>query len=345
VSERALRVGRVEHACDDWDPFVRSQPDWSHFHLLSWKLVMERVFGHECVYLTARDEDGGLRGVLPLVWVRSRLFGRFLISMPFLNYGGPLGSSEAMRALADAAVTHADERGAALLEFRARRPLPLDMSASHHKITVLLDLPPGDAAPLWTGLRAKVRSQVRRPEKEGVEVRFGPDQLTAFYAVLARHMRDLGTPVQTRHLFRVIAEQFPEDVWFGCAWLRGEPVAAGCGFRWGNEFEITWASALRTHNPVAANMLLYWRFMERCVAHGVQVFNFGRCTPGSGTHAFKRQWGGRDEPLWWYRYGAAVERGTPSVNGGAYGWGPRIWRHLPLGLANRLGPRVVRYIP
>jgi serine/alanine adding enzyme len=244
----------------------------------------------------------------------------------------------------DAAVAHGEERGAGLLELRARHPLPIELPASHHKITVLLDLPLGDAGELWAGLDAKVRSQVRRPQKAGVEVRFGLDQLPAFYTVFARHMRDLGTPVLTRRLFDAVASQFPDETWFGCAWLQGEPIAAGCGFRWGSEFEITWASALRAYNPVAANMLLYWRFIERCVAQGVQVFNFGRCTPGGGTHRFKRQWGGRDVPLWWYRHGPAAETGTPSVNG-AYGWGPRIWRHLPLGLANRLGPRVVRYIP
>ncbi len=108
---------------------------------------------------------------------------------------------------------------------------------------------------------------------------------------------------------------------------------------------MTWASALRRYNAIAPNMLLYWRFVERCVEQGVKVFNFGRCTPGGGTHQFKRQWGGRDEPLWWYRHGPAAQGGTPSPDDGAYAWGPRIWRHLPLRVANALGPRVVKYIP
>jgi serine/alanine adding enzyme len=345
IAEPGFSIDTVRQASGDWDGFVRGQPGWTHFHLLGWKSVMERALGHECVYLTARAADGSLCGVLPLVRVRSRLFGHYLVSMPFLNYGGPLGSPEAVRALAEMALALANESGVRLLELRSRRELPLALPASHHKITVLLDLPVGDPSPLWDGLKAKVRSQVRRPQKEGVEVRFGLEQERAFYTVFARHMRDLGTPVLAHELFETIGSTFPDDVWYGCAWLKDAPIAAGCGFRWGDEFEMTWASALRQYNPIAPNMLLYWRFMERCIELGVRVFNFGRCTPGGGTHQFKRQWGGRDEQLWWYRGGAAAEVGTPSPGDGAYAWGPKVWRHLPLGLANALGPRIVRYIP
>jgi FemAB-related protein (PEP-CTERM system-associated) len=338
----------VEHYRGDaaeWDALVRRSPGWTHFHLLGWCEVMERAFGHECIPLAARDAAGALDGVLPLVRVKSPLFGHFLVSVPFLNYGGPLGSAAAVTTLAEHAIEMARNEGVKLLELRSRAPLPLPLPASHRKITVLLDLPGGDPAPLWDALKSKVRSQIRRPRKEGVTVRFGVDQLDPFYRVFARHMRDLGTPVQSRALFAVIAETFPDDVTFGCAYLAGEPVAAGCGFRWEDEFEITWASALREYNAIAPNMLLYWCFIERCVGEGVRTFNFGRCTPGGGTHRFKQQWGSRDEPLWWYQFPGTPGAATPSPEAGAYAWGPRLWKRLPLPLANLIGPRVVRYIP
>jgi hypothetical protein len=108
---------------------------------------------------------------------------------------------------------------------------------------------------------------------------------------------------------------------------------------------MTWASALRAYNKIAPNMLLYWRFMEQCLSLGVRTFNFGRCTPESGTHKFKRQWGTRDEALWWYQSGPRREAGTPSPDHGPFSWGPRIWRRLPLALANTVGPAVVKYLP
>lgn len=330
----------------EWDRFVRAQPGWTHFHLSGWRTVNERALGHECLPLAARDAAGALAGVLPLVRVRSPLFGHYLVSMPFVNYGGPLGSDTAVRVLAAAAVSRADADGVKLLELRSRHELPLDIPASHRKITVVLDLP-AEPEPLWKALPAKVRSQVRRPQKEGVEVRFGHDQVEPFFAVFARHMRDLGTPTHAARLFETIGEVFGEEAWFGCAWLGGEPVACGAGFAWGDEFEMTWASALAEYSRIAPNMLLYWSFMERAVGRGIRTFNFGRCTPGGGTHRFKRQWGSRDEQLWWYQHapGGAAGAATPSPDDGAWSWGPRLWRRLPLSVANVLGPRVVRYIP
>lgn len=341
-----VRVGEFGGQPAEWDAFVRAQPNWTHFHLYGWRHVMERALGHDCIYLESRAADGTLDGVLPLVRVRSPLFGHYLVSMPFVNYGGPLGSDDAVRALASAAVKLADDGRVKLLELRSRGELPLDLPASHRKITVVLDLPP-EAETLWKALAAKVRSQVRRPQKEGVEVRFGPDQVVPFFEVFAQHMRDLGTPTHGRALFETAQEVFGDDAWFGCAYVGSRPVACGAGFVWDGEFEMTWASALAEYNRIAPNMLLYWSFMERAMERGLGLFNFGRCTPDSGTHRFKRQWGSRDEQLWWYQHapGGSPDAATPSPDDGAWSWGPRLWRRLPLPVANMLGPRVVKYIP
>lgn len=328
----------------EWDAFARAQHGFTHFHLYGWRSVIERAFGHECIYLAARGDDGALQGVLPLVRVRSVVFGHYLMSMPFLNYGGPLGAPAAVKALVERAAEIARATRVKLLELRSRVELPIDAEASHRKITVLLDLPATSDA-LFKRFDGKLRSQIRRPQKEGVTMRFGADQVGPFFEVFARHMRDLGTPTQPRHLFATIAETFGDDVWFGCAYLNDEPVSCGCGFRWGRELEMTWASSLRAHNRIAPNMLVYWSFMERAIAEGLTTFNFGRCTPGGGTHRFKTQWGGRDEPLWWYQPASTGVASTPSPDDGAFSWGPRIWRRLPTSMATALGPRIVRYIP
>ncbi|HKK07701.1 MAG TPA: GNAT family N-acetyltransferase, partial [Gemmatimonadota bacterium] len=238
-----VQVGPFDGTREEWDAFVRGTAGWTHFHLYGWRRVLEDVLRHDCLYMAARDPVGELRGVLPMTRVKSPIFGHFLVSLPFVNYGGPLGDDEAVRALTEEAVGRARTEGADLLELRSRRDLGLDLPVSHRKITVLLDLP-GDPDELWDGLKSKVRSQVRRPRKEGVEVRFGPDQVEPFHDVFARHMHTLGTPAHGLDLFRALAREFEEDMWVGCAYLDGAPVACGAGFRWGDEFEITWASDL-----------------------------------------------------------------------------------------------------
>jgi len=283
--------------------------------------------------------------VLPLVHAKSLLFGNYLVSMPFLNYGGPLGGEPAVRALVAHAVDLAGERRVDLLELRSRGPLAVGLPVSHRKITCLLDLAAGGSETVWQGLTSNVRRKVRRAQKEGLRVSFGCDQVDAFYQVFSQHMRDLGTPTLPRRFFESVVEQFPNDVWFGCAYDRGRPVAGGCGLTWTGEFELTWVSALQEYHHIYANMLLYWAFIERAANEGLNVFNFGRCTPGGGTHHFKQQWGSRDEPLMWYHVVTGRRDATPSPHERAFAWGPLVWKHLPLALTNALGPTIVRLIP
>jgi serine/alanine adding enzyme len=339
-----IRVERFTGTREEWDGFAVSQSGYTHFHRFQWRTLIETVFGHECLYLAARDSGGSLIGILPLVRVRSVVFGHYLVSMPFLNYGGPLGTDAGIQSLVSEAIAIARSGGVRLLELRSRVPLDISLGVSHRKITVVLDLP-DQADVLFQRFDSKLRAQIRRPQKEGVTVEFGAQQVAPFFSVFARHMRDLGTPTQPLALFRAIAEQFPQDCWFACAYLAGKPVAGGCGFRFGDEFEMTWASSLRAYNREAPNMLLYWACMERVIADGAKRFNFGRCTPGAGTYRFKMQWGGYEEPLWWYGLGATSGASTPSPHGGAFQFGPRIWRRLPASIATAFGPAIVRYIP
>lgn len=327
-----------------WDDFVARTDGGTFCHLSGWRDILSDVLGAECLYRVATGDGGEWEGVLPLVRVKSWLFGHYLVSLPFLNDGGPLGSIAARRRLVEEAVTEARRSRVDLLELRTRNADGLALPVSSRKVTVLLPLP-SDAEKLFESFPSKLRSQIRRPLKEGLTVRFGSDQREPFYAVFAQTMRDLGTPVLPSALFERIAATFPDLVVFGVVYRGDQPLAAGCGFVWRDEFEITWAGALHESRPLAANMLLYWALMEQMVARGVRVFNFGRCTPDGGTHHFKKQWGGADVPLPWCQYASGGVKAPPSPDDRAFSWGPRLWRRLPLSIANRLGPRLVRFLP
>jgi len=336
--ERLAAPGR------EWDEFVRAQSGWTHFHLAGWKRVMESALGHECFYLATRDAEDRLTAILPLVRVRSLLFGHYIVSVPFFNYGGPLGGSDEVGRLVEHAVEMADRDSAKLLQLRSRYPLPLEMPVSHHKITTLLDLPE-DADTLWESFPSKLRTKVRRPEKDGVSMEFGAAQVEPFFRIFSYHMRDLGTPTHAHRLFRTIYDLFGDDVVVGCAYFEGRPIACGFGLSWNDEFEMTWSCALREFKTLRANMALYWAFMRESITRGARVFNFGRSTPGSGTHEFKLSWGARDQPLHWYYHSRSGLAAAPSPDDSAYSWGPRLWRKLPTPVATAIGPHIVRYIP
>ncbi len=328
-----------------WDAFVEAHDDGTFCHLAGWGEVFARAFGHEALYLWA-ERDGALTGVLPLIRMPALTGGRVLVSMPYLNYGGPAGSGEARRALAGRALEEARSSGARALELRNRRAPATDddaLAAGREKVTVLMDLPDDPDVLFKDRFRSKLRSQIRRPMKEDMETSFGPDERHAFYEVFSRNMRDLGTPVLPAALFDALADVLGDRVEFGVVRHEGVAVAAGCGLHHRGEFEMTWASSLREYNRQAPNMLLYWAFMERCIERGLDTFNFGRCTPGGGTHRFKLQWGGEDEPLAWLRWPA--DRDAPDADEGAFRLATAIWQRLPLPVANRLGPLLARRIP
>ncbi len=343
--EVGIEVRPFEGTVAEWDNALLRLPDLTFCHLGGWREIMDGILGHEPLYRVALNPDGEVVGLHPQVRVRSRLFGHYLLSMPFLSYGGPVGSDGARLALALDAEETARQLGVDLLELRVRKSLPGHLEETARKLTVLLDLPE-DSEELWSkGLKSKVRSQVRRPMKEGMEARFGPDCLDSFYRVFSRTMRDLGTPVLSRSFFEALAATFPDEVVFCTIELKGEPAAAGCGFLWGGEFEITWAGAVRAYSRMAPNMLLYWSLMEHAISKGTRVFNFGRCSPGSGTHKFKNQWGGIDTPLPWAQFTPKDRTATPSPNDAGFELAVAVWKRLPLALANRLGPVISRNLP
>lgn len=346
VTKQRLTVVSAEDSVADWDAFVKASDDASFCHHGAWREIMSGVLGHECLYRAAVDADGQWQGILPLVRVRSAIFGHYLVSMPFLNYGGPVGTETARSFLARDAVAEARRSGVRLLELRSRgEPAPGDLAVANRKVMVLLDLPDSEEA-LWRdGFRAKLRSQIRRAERSAPVWRCGVDQSRPFYEVFARHMRDLGTPVLPRAWFDAIASELADMVVFGVVYYGDTPVAAGCGFQWRDEFEITWAASLREYSREAPNMLLYWSFMKEMIRRGITVFNFGRCTPGGGTHRFKLQWGGRDEPLPWAQWSPAGVAATPSPDSLKYRLAGAVWQRIPLPVATRLGPRLARSLP
>lgn len=330
-----------------WDAYVEAHPGATGYHLFAWRRVIERVFGHKTVYLTARDEEGFIRGILPLVFLSSRLFGRFLVSLPFVNYGGLLTDDARFQdALLELAIKHARTLGADHIELRHQDHVGLRWPQKQHKVSMRLELPDEFDA-LWKKFPAKLRSQVRRAEKEGMTFRLGgEDILKDFYAVFSRNMRDLGTPVYGPSFFAEILRTFPRNSRIGAVYLNQEPIAAGFLYGFRQSLEIPWASSDRRYNRLAPNMLLYRCVLEHACHEGFSVFDFGRSTPGAGAYKFKEQWGARPVQLNWHYW---LSNGGPlpdlSPANAKFKLAVSLWQRLPLFVAAHLGPAVVRYIP
>jgi serine/alanine adding enzyme len=330
----------------EWDAFVRSSPAATGYHLWAWRDIFERTFGHTTEYLAAR-RHGRVVGILPLVLFDSWLFGRFGVSLPFLNYGGVVADDEAVAdALLTAAVDVTRRRRLDHLELRHSTRRFSALPVKHHKVAMLLPLR-ASAADAWEHLDRKVRNQVRKAERAGLVAESGGSELVpAFYEVFAHNMRDLGTPVYTRRLFEQVVAKFPEHTRVWVVRDGRTAVAAGLGFGWRDTIEVPWASALSASRTSCANVLLYWTMIREATAQGYRTFDFGRSTPGEGTFQFKRQWGAEATPMAW-EYCLHSTSGLPnhSPTNPRFHLAIAAWRWLPVWLTLLLGPIIVRVIP
>ena len=331
----------------DWNRLVESSANAEIYHHFEWKNLFESVFGHDCYYLLARDESSIARGLLPLVHLKSRVFGSFLVSTPCFNYCGILADDAAVRtALLGKASMLATEIGASHVELRHRADFQLDLPSRQDKVSMQLTLPESEDE-LWKGFSAKLRAQIRRPQKEEATCEEGGiELLDAFYAVFSRNMRDLGTPVFPRDMFAEICDRFSERVRIFVVRLNEEPVAAGYTLGHRDTLEIPSASSLREFNRYSPNMFLYWSVLQYAIRHGYKIFDFGRTSVDSGPYRFKRQWGAEQKDLNWH-YILKEGNELPRINpdNPKYRLAVNIWRHLPMPIANILGPQVVKHLP
>lgn len=163
----------------------------------AWLDVFATSFGHRAYALEAQSH-GQTCGFLPLVLVESMLFGRFLVSLPYLNSNGVIGEAADIRThLVNRAIELADELSVRHLELRQEQVIdhPRLNGLMQTKVHMRLDLPATPESQ-WSGYTAKVRNQIRKGERSDLTVRWGrEDALEAFYQVICHNMRDLGTPV------------------------------------------------------------------------------------------------------------------------------------------------------
>ncbi len=329
-----MRVKRLFlNEVPDWDDLIKDFVPGPYHHL-AWLKAVARAYGHAPVFLLAY-EGQELRGALPLVIFKG-FRGKSLISLPFGDYGGPLASDEeAQKALVFHAQKMAEEIGPLEIRFPEKPAFLPENSGQVAKVRLLLPLP-DESDDLWKALKSKVRSQVRRPMKEGAEaVVAGVELLPAFYRIYTKTMHYLGSPPHALSWFKSIVSFYEDKARVVMVHLKGKPLAASIIIFSNETATVPWAASLREYKRISPNMLLYWQMLSLAIEKGAKIFDFGRSTPGSGTYRFKKQWGAEEKALFWYRVPAEEEKVSkvrPLIE--------KIWQKLPEKAANYLGPRL-----
>jgi serine/alanine adding enzyme len=328
--------------------FVQRQGDAALSKHPAWLGVLKEGLQHEPYALEALGPDGQTCGFLPLGFVSSLLFGRYLVSLPYLNSNGVIAdAADAQELLIRRAVELADELNVKHLELRHETPIPHELLNGEMTSKVHLRMAlPATEAELWKCYDAKVRNQVRKGEKQELRVTWGGlDKLEDFYAVLSRNMRDLGTPIFCRSFFRAMLQAFPGDAELCVVDQAEVPIACALLLHGRGVTEVPTASSLRDYNATCCNMLMYHHLLRRSVERSQRTFDFGRSTIDGPTFKFKKQWGAKPHPATWQYHLRGGKLNEMRPDNPRYQRMIRLWQRLPVRVTQVIGPPIVRGIP
>lgn len=362
-----------------WNNFSNGHKFSCLYHLSNWRDILQISYRIGNYYLIASGSDEGQKlliendlhintkniennddktvGIFPLIHINSLFFGNNLVSIPYFDSGGILVIDKlAEIALLKKSIQLAEELGVTQVEFRQNYRLlsfedfinsqtGWEISTSMNKVRMVFDIPDNPEL-LMKSFNSKLRSQIRKPIKEGLTAKVGSIELIDdFYNIFAENMRDLGSPIHSKKFIAETLKAFPNTANVFIVYGNQKPLAGSVTIGFKDTLSNPWASALRRYSHLAPNMLLYWSMLEFACQQGYKHFDFGRSTLGEGTYRFKEQWGAKPEPLYWYR--------LSKTNGQNWGGQPdkdkmskaiEYWKKLPVPLTKIIGPRIRKYI-
>lgn len=339
---RVLSLTQIGRAA--WDAFVYREPTATFFHLSGWQKIVESVYGYDTYYLAAASANR-IAGVLPLVHVRSRLFGSALISNAFCVYGGIASDNpNAVHSLAEAALALGQRLGVSYVELRSQKGTVPDWPVKGGTYaTFQRPLSAKDDENL-KAIPRKKRADVRKAIKADLPVDTSGD-VDAFYSVYAESVRNLGTPVFAKKFLTAIQSEFADQCEISV--IRGPdgPAAALTSFFFRDQVLPYYGGGVAGARRLHAYDYLYWTLMQRAAARGARVFDFGRSKYGTGAFNYKTFWGFEPEPLE-YQYGLTGASGIPDINplNPKYRLMVAAWQKLPLSAANLIGPWISRQL-
>jgi serine/alanine adding enzyme len=333
------------HHLDLWYTYLQ-QHQHTPYHMSTWLKLIGNQFGHSSIILLALNEQGDILGGLPLTLFSSKLFGRFAVSIPYINYGGPISD---YRNINQALIGHSkqllEKFNLSHIEIRSIQADLYPLCTSK-KASMILRLPQSNDI-LEKDLGAKLRSQYKKAEEYSPQLKIGKTELLDdFYYVFARNMRDLGTPVYPKSFFQAILDEPNIQSTLLTVELNNKPVSAAFLIANGDVLEIPWASTITDANKKNMNMWMYRNILSFAIEQKFTFFDFGRSTIDAGTYKFKKQWGAEPRQHYWY-YVMPEGRALPEINPNnpKYKIFIALWKLMPVWTSKLLGPLLIKNIP
>lgn len=329
-----------------WDSYVDNHPSGSFFHLTGWITVIKEVFGHKPHYLVATQQQE-IVGVLPLVQQKSMLFGHSLVSTPFCVYGGVIANDDEIRhALEQAAYDKGVALGVDYVELRDKEPTEsTSVWQTHSNHATFFAEIPEDPEQILTSIKRKQRAVIRHSQKNSLSWSNDND-ISQCYDLYAESVRNLGTPVFSKKLFKTLLDVFPESSeTLVIKDAQGEPVSSVLSFYYKDEVLPYYGGGNLSARGLKSNDFMYFQLMHLAHQKGMNRFDFGRSKLDSGAYKYKKNWGMTEQPL---NYKIALIKATElpnlSPNNPKYKLLIDTWKKLPLPVSKAIGPHISKFL-
>lgn len=334
---------KYEHS---WSRYIDASPGSTIAHRIGWMEVMRDGLGHKPMYIIALENEN-VRGVLPLMKIQTWWRSKYLVSLPWIDYGGICADNPSIAELMlQKACATAKEKKAKFIELRSMESNNLKLTTRQDRVTFLMPLE-SDSENIWKSFNAKLRNQIRKSQKSNLSCHFGGlEFLPEFYKVFSWKMHDLGTPVWSYAFFKLILKTFSGSSEIILVRRNDELIAAGLILYFKNKLYVPSAASYRSMLKYCPNHALYWAAIQRGCEKGYHYFDFGRSKLNSPTFRFKKQWVPSPTKLVW-QYFLNKTDSVPSINpdNSKYKFFIDMWRRLPLSVANKIGPKVIKNFP
>lgn len=331
---------------NQWLIFLSSNENSTFYHRIEWKDIIESCFNHKSYYLIALENDK-IRGLLPLIYIKSLIFGSMLTSMPFLNYGGVLSDqTEIIKLLLSEATKLQQKIKTNYIELRHLNKTQFDLPFKSHKVSMVVELDK-DPEKLWNEFSSKHRTNIRKSIKQDFKFEIGGlDVLDEFYQVISEGWRKLGTPIYKKSFFKKVLTSFKKDVEICAVRYEDDLIAVAFNGLFNDTIEGMWTHSLFEYKKLNVNYFLYWKMIENACERGFNKFNLGRSTADSSAIQFKKKWNAKPTQLYW-EYILNNNQSMPELNvdNPKYQKYINIWKHLPLKATQILGPIFAKNIP
>jgi serine/alanine adding enzyme len=295
------------------------------------------------------DENGNY---IPLIRVRSKIFGNKIISLPFMDVGGIFGSSKnSFKILLKKIVeSFKDTRIEIKLNdieknfqgfYRELESLGFGVRKAKQQFYILIENPETK----WKKFHKHTRNDIRKAEKSSLKIVpiNNDSELKKFYTLYFDEMKRFGTPPHSRKFFLNLAHEL-KDKFYGLNCYKDNKLIASTVLVKSEEVAYLWFNVSdQKYRNFRPNDLLYWANVKEAYREKISFIDSGQIDlnpqdkRSEGLLKFKQKWLGESHQKYLFTYPSEESESSKKEKLKKF---RKIWSLLPNPIIKLIGPKI-----